>query len=110
MSDIITGTLMAKFISGLGGLIGGVSFMVFYTPRNVWDAAIRSGLAVTAAIVFSPILIDWLGFNHTMNNSIGSSVVIGFCAWSVLSLVARSLINLSDERTEIRLPWIRRKD
>ena len=100
---------MAKFISGLGGLIGGVSFMVFYTPRNVWDAAIRSGLAVTAAIVFSPILLDWLNFDHTMNNSIGSSVAIGFCAWSVLSLVARTLINMNDERTEFRMPWISKR-
>lgn len=109
MSDLITGTLMAKFISGLGGLIGGVSFMVFYTPRNVWDAAIRSGLAVTAAIVFSPTLLDWLNFEHTVNNSIASSVVIGFCAWSILSLFARSLINMQDERTILRMPWVSKK-
>lgn len=106
MSDLITGTLMAKLISGLGGLIGGVSFMVFYTPQNVWDAAIRSGLAVTAAIVFSPTLLDWLNFEQTMNNSIASSVIIGFCAWSVLSLFARTLINMHDERTAVRVPWL----
>ena len=106
MSDFIAGTLMAKLITGLGGLVGGVSFMLFYTPVNVWDAAIRSGLAVTAAIVFSPLLLDWLNLEPTLNNSVGSSVAIGFCAWSFLSLVARSLINLNDERTSLRLPWI----
>jgi hypothetical protein len=113
MSDFIAGTLMAKLITGLGGLVGGVSFMLFYTPVNVWDAAIRSGLAVTAAIVFSPLLLDWLNLQPTMNNSVGSSVAIGFCAWSILSLVARSLINLQDERTTLRMPWswvlVRRK-
>ena len=110
MSDLIAGTLMAKLISGLGGLVGGVSFMAFYRPRNVWDAAIRSGLAVTAAIVFSPILIDWIGYKHSMNNSIASSVVIGFCAWSVLSLAARTLIKIQDEKTTIKLPgFISRK-
>lgn len=110
MSDLITGTLLAKLISGLGGLIGGVSFMVFYTPRNVWDAAIRSGLAVTAAIVFSPTLLDWLNLEQTMNNSITCSFAIGFCAWSILSLIARSLINMHDERTSIRVPWLTRRN
>lgn len=80
--------------------------MVFYTPQNVWDAAIRSGLAVTAAIVFSPTLLDWLNLEQTMNNSITSSVAIGFCAWSILSLVARTLINMHDERTAIKVPGI----
>lgn len=109
MSEIIAGTLVAKLISGLGGLVGGVSFMLFYTPVNVWDAAIRSGLAVTAAIIFSPILLDWFNLQVTMNNSIASSVAIGFCAWSVLSLLARSLINLNDDRTVLKFPWIVRK-
>lgn len=109
MSEIIAGTLIAKLISGLGGLVGGVSFMLFYTPVNVWDAAIRSGLAVTAAIIFSPILLDWFNLQVTMNNSIASSVAIGFCAWSVLSLLARSLIHLNDERTVLKFPWITRK-
>lgn len=109
MSEIIAGTLVAKLISGLGGLVGGVSFMLFYTPVNVWDAAIRSGLAVTAAIIFSPILLDWFNLQVTMNNSIASSVAIGFCAWSVLSLLARSLINLQDEKTVFKFPWITRK-
>lgn len=83
--------------------------MLFYTPVNVWDAAIRSGLAVTAAIIFSPILLDWFNLQVTMNNSIASSVAIGFCAWSVLSLLARSLINLHDEKTVFKFPWITRK-
>lgn len=83
--------------------------MLFYTPVNVWDAAIRSGLAVTAAIIFSPILLDWFNLQVTMNNSIASSVAIGFCAWSVLSLLARSLINLQDEKTVFKFPWITRK-
>ena len=83
--------------------------MLFYTPVNVWDAAIRSGLAVTAAIIFSPILLDWFNLQPTVNNSIASSVAIGFCAWSFLSLMARSLINLNDEKTVLKFPWIYRK-
>jgi hypothetical protein len=109
MSEIIAGTLIAKLISGLGGLVGGVSFMLFYTPKNVWDAAIRSGLAVTAAIIFSPVLLDWFNLQPTVNNSMASSVAIGFCAWSILSLLARSLINLQDEKTVFKFPWITQK-
>ena len=83
--------------------------MLFYTPKNVWDAAIRSGLAVTAAIIFSPVLLDWFNLQPTVNNSMASSVAIGFCAWSILSLLARSLINLQDEKTVFKFPWITRK-
>lgn len=109
MSDLISGTLLAKLVSGLGGLVGGVSFMVFYTPKNVWDAAIRSGIAVTAAIVFSPVVLNWLDMPATMNNSIASSVAIGFCAWSILSLLARTLIRFQDEKTHLKIPFIHRR-
>jgi uncharacterized membrane protein HdeD (DUF308 family) len=104
MSDPITTSLMAKAISGLSGLIGGVLFMAFYRPKNVWDAAIRSGLSTTAAIVFSPILINYLDLQHNMNNVIALSVCLGFCAWSVLSIIARFLIKIQDEKVNIKLP------
>ena len=106
MSDFITAPLMAKFISGLGGLTGGVSFMAFYKPKNVWDAAVRSGLSVTAAIVFSPLILDYFGVEHDMDHIIASSVVLGFCAWSTLSLAARFLIRVQDEKVNIKLPKI----
>ncbi|CAB5220957.1 hypothetical protein UFOVP247_62 [uncultured Caudovirales phage] len=104
MSDFIATPLMAKLLSGLGGLIGGAAFMVFYTPRNVWDAAIRSGLSVTAAIVFSPIIMEYLSFNKTTDNQIAISVALGFCSWSILSLVARFLLRVQDEKVNIKLP------
>lgn len=104
MADFITGTLVAKLITGLGGLVGGVSFMMFYTPRNVWDAAIRSGLSVITAIVFTPTLIDWLEIDVTTNNSVACAAVIGFCSWSILSLIARTMVRIQDERTTVRMP------
>ena len=97
---------MIKLISGLGGLTGGASFMVFYTPRNVWDAAVRSGLAVITAIVFSPILLERLDVHDTHEMIIAVSVALGFCAWSILSLIARFLINIQDEKVNIKLPGI----
>jgi hypothetical protein len=104
MSDPITTPLMVKTLSGVGGLVGGVSFMAFYRPKNVWDAAVRSGLSTTAAIVFAPIICDILEKPHSLDNMIAISVALGFSAWSILSLVARFLINIQDEKTNIKLP------
>lgn len=106
MSDLIAAPLMAKLLSGIGGLVGGASFMAFYRPRNVWDAAIRSGLSVTAAIVFSPVIIEWFQFSHNMDIILASSVVIGFCAWSILSFTAKLLIDIQDEKVKINIPGI----
>lgn len=104
MSDPISTPLMAKLMTGLGGLIGGVSFMAFYRPCNVWDAAIRSGLSVMTAIVFSPVLLDWIKWTPTTDNMMAASVVVGFGAWSILSFTAHTLIGLQDEKVELKLP------
>ena len=104
MSDPISTPLMAKLMSGLGGLAGGVSFMAFYTPCNVWDAAIRSGLSVLAAVVFAPIFLEWMQWHVTSDNLLAASVALGFCAWSVISFAARLLIGLQDEKVKLNLP------
>jgi len=104
MSDPITTPLMMKLITGLGGLIGGIAFMAFYTPRNVWDAAIRSGLSTTAAIVGSPIICEWLNISCTMDNMVAIAVALGFASWSILSLFARFLIKIQDDKVNIKLP------
>ena len=104
MSDPISTPLMAKVLTGLGGLIGGVSFMAFYKPCNVWDAAIRSGLSVLTAIVFSPVLLEWMKWTPTSDNMLAASVVIGFGAWSILSFTAHTLIGLQDEKVGLKLP------
>lgn len=104
MSDPISTPLMAKFMSGLGGLAGGVSFMAFYKPCNVWDAAVRSGLSTLAAVVFAPILLEWMKWNITSDNLLAASVILGFSAWSVLSFTAHTLIGLQDEKVNLKLP------
>ena len=104
MSDPLTTPLMAKLLSGLGGLIGGAAFMAFYRPCNVWDASIRSGLSVTAAIVFSPIIVEYFNIPNTTDNQFAVSVALGFCSWSFLSLSARFLMKVQDEKVNIKLP------
>jgi hypothetical protein len=110
MSDPITSSLLAKMISGLSGLIGGVSFMAFYRPCNVWDAAVRSGLSVISAVVFAPIILEWLNLSTDNDNLIAVSVALGFSSWSILSLFAHLLIGVQDEKVSLKLPFIERKD
>jgi len=110
MADPISSTLMAKMVSGLSGLIGGVSFMVFYRPRNVWDASVRSGLSVIAAVVFAPIALEWLQLTPSTDNITAISVALGFSSWSVLSLIAHLLMGVQDDKVSLKLPFINYKD
>jgi hypothetical protein len=111
MSDSFSTPLMLKLVAGLGGLIGGVSFMAFYRPCNVWDASVRSGLSVISAIIFAPVLLEWSNLSITSDSVLAASVALGFCSWSILSLSARFLMNVQDEKVNIKLPTIlERKD
>lgn len=103
MSEPLT-PLMAKIITGSGGFIGGAIFMAFLKPSNVWDAAIRSSVSTATAIISAVPFLDWLGLDHRMDHLIAASALIGFCAWSVLSLLARTLLKIQDEKTTIKLP------
>ena len=110
MTDPITTPLMAKLLTGISGLIGGVAFMAFYRPCNVWDAAVRSGLSVTSAVVFTPIIMEWTSLTPSMDNAVAISAGIGFSSWSLLSLAAHLLIGVQDEKVSLKLPFIERKD
>lgn len=91
-------------MSGTGGFIGGATFMAFYRPRNVWDAAIRSSVSTASAIIGSISLLEYFHLPNNMDNVLLAGAVIGFCAWSVLTLAARMLLKIQDEKTEIKLP------
>ena len=106
MTDFITTPLMAKMLSGLGGLIGGVSFMVFYKPCNVWDASVRSGLSTISAIVFAPVMMEYYNIQMTFDNLLAVSVAMGFAAWSIISFAAKYLMRVQDEKTTLKIPKI----
>ena len=111
MSEDFTMPLMAKAIAGLGGLIGGTAFMVFYRPTNVWDAAVRSGLSTTTAILGCAPLLEWMQLSTTTDNVLAAAAFIGFVSWCVLSFAANILMNIQDEKVELKLPeFLIRKD
>ena len=103
LDDSLT-PLMAKIISGTAGFIGGATFMAFLKPQNVWDAAVRSSISTMCAIVGSSPLLDYLELPQKIDYIVLSSVIVGFCSWSILTLAARTLLKVQDEKTEIKLP------
>lgn len=110
MSDPFMPTVMAKVASGAGGFVGGATFMAFYRPKGVWDAAIRSSVSTASAIIGSLPLLQWFEITITVDHLIAAGAVIGFCSWSVLSLVARTLLKIQDEKTTIKLPSFIQKE
>jgi hypothetical protein len=96
--------LSAKAVASIGGLVGGALFMVFLKPKNVWDAAIRSSVSTSTAIIGHPILCDYLNWSGNMDHVLAASAIIGFCSWSILSIVAKLLTNAEHEKLEIKLP------
>jgi hypothetical protein len=104
MDDPFSPPLMAKIIAGLGGFIGGATFMAFYKPRNVWDAAVRSSVCTMTAIIGAAPMLAYLEVRIDNDHLLAAAAIIGFCSWSVLSLAARTLLKIQDEKTEIKLP------
>lgn len=104
LSDPFTAPLMAKVLTGLGGFVGGATFMAFYRPKNVWDAAIRSSVSTSTAIIGAIPALLWLNITPNMDMLLAAASVIGFCSWSILSLAARTLLKIQDEKTTIKLP------
>jgi len=104
MTDPILTPLMGKILAGAGGFVGGATFMAFYRPKNVWDAAIRSSVSTATAIIGSVPLIEYFNLPLSVDNIVLSGAVIGFCSWSILTLAARMLLKIQDEKTEIKLP------
>lgn len=104
MTDPIITPIVGKVLAGVGGFIGGATFMAFYRPRNVWDAAIRSSVSTTAAIIGANPFLEYYNLPITSDNIICVGAIFGFCAWSILTLAARTLLKIQDEKTEIKLP------
>lgn len=103
-------SLMVKVMAGLGGFLGGATFMAFYKPKGVWDAAVRSSICTGSAIIGAVPLLLWFNLGVDNDRILFAGSVIGFCAWSVLSLIAHLLMDMQDEKVQFKLPgFIERK-
>ncbi len=80
--------------------------MAFLKPKGVWDAAVRSSVSTAAAIIGTVPLLDYFELKTNSDHLLAAGAIIGFCSWSVLTLLARFLMRIQDEKTNIKLPSI----
>jgi hypothetical protein len=101
MSIELTGIVAAKSAAAVGGLFGGLVMFAFMRPHTIMDATIRGGVCTGSAIIFSPIICDWLETTQTVEHLLASGAVIGFLIWGVLSMTARFFIKAEAANKDI---------
>ena len=73
----------------------------FMRPKTIMDATIRGGVCTGSAIIFSPVICDYLNTTHTTDHLLAAGAVIGFLSWGVLSMTARFFIKAETANTDI---------
>lgn len=91
----------AKTASAAGGLFGGLTMFAFMRPKTILDATIRGGICTGAAIIFAPVLCEYMNVSLHTDHLIAAGAVIGFLAWGVLSMTARFFIKAEATNTDI---------
>jgi hypothetical protein len=91
----------AKSASAAGGMLGGLTMFAFMRPKSILDATIRGGVCTGAAIIFAPVICEYLETKLTMEHLLAAGAVIGFLAWGVLSMTARFFIKAEAANTDI---------
>jgi hypothetical protein len=93
--------IAAKSASAAGGLFGGLSMFAFMKPTTIMDATIRGGVCTGSAIIFAPIICEYLQTTETTDHLLAAGALIGFLAWGVLSMTARFFIKAETANTDI---------
>ena len=93
--------VFTKAASAAGGLLGGLTMFAFMKPATILDATIRGGVCTGSAIIFSPVICEYLDTNLSLEHLLASGAVIGFLAWGVLSMTARFFIKAEASNKDI---------
>jgi hypothetical protein len=101
MSLEMTGIVATKAASAAGGLAGGLTMFAFMKPKTILDATIRGGVCTGAAIIFAPIVCEWLNVTLASDHLLAAGASIGFLTWGVLSMTARFFIKAEAANTDI---------
>jgi len=91
----------AKAVSAVGGLLGGLTMFAFMKPITIMDATIRGGVCTGSAIIFAPVICEYLETSQSTNHLLAAGAVIGFLAWGVLSMTARFFIKAEAANKDI---------
>jgi hypothetical protein len=99
--DTVSGVVMTKLFSGLGGLVGGLAMFAFMRPKSILDATIRGGICTAMAIIFSPLLLEQLKLAQSSEHIIAAGTFVGFVAWGIMSSIARVFIKAEKNNKDI---------
>jgi hypothetical protein len=91
----------AKLASAAGGLLGGLTMFAFMKPTTIMDATIRGGVCTGAAIIFAPVICEYINAQQTTDHLLAAGALIGFLTWGVLSMTARFFIKAEASNTDI---------
>jgi len=97
----MTGLVAAKSASAAGGLLGGLTMFAFMKPTTILDATIRGGICTGAAIIFAPILCEYMETKITTEHLLAAGAIIGFLSWGLLSMIARFFIKAETTNKDI---------
>jgi hypothetical protein len=101
MSIETASLVTAKVASATGGLAGGLTMFAFMKPKTILDAVIRGGVCTGSAIIFAPIICEYLGATLATDHLLAAGASIGFLAWGVLSMTARFFIKADAANKDI---------
>ena len=93
--------LTAKVVSGLGGLLGGLTMMTYIKPRNLLDASIRGGISTGSGIIFAAPILEALEVSTKWEMQLMAGFIIGFLSWGIFSLIARIFINAEKNKEDL---------
>ena len=93
--------VMTKAAAAAGGLLGGLAMFAFMRPHTIMDATIRGGICTGTAIIFSPIILEYIEALSNIEHLLAAGSILGFISWGVLSMVARFFIKAETANKDI---------
>ena len=93
------GFLIEKLAPALGGLFGGLSLAMFWTPEKLQEKGkvasvfIAGGISAMAGFAFTGIAAEKLGINsEKLDVLIGLAWVLGMCSVAVINWVSNYMV------------------
>jgi hypothetical protein len=93
------GFLIEKLAPALGGLFGGLSLAMFWTPEKLQEKGkvasvfIAGGISAMAGFAFTGIVAEKLGINpEKLDMQIGLAWILGLCSVAVINWVSNYMV------------------
>lgn len=93
--------LTSKIISGIGGLIGGLTLFYFWKPKRFSDYFFRPAFSTGISVLFTPIVLYYLSLHSSLDNMLWISFSIGFLSWGFISLITRTFRKFEREDKDL---------